>query len=130
MPKKILIIDDEPDIRAYLAAALEDAGYEAATLENEQPTVDSMARKAPDLIILDIMMPGRSGISLYRELRGDPRLGDTPVVLFSGMQVTREMLETDFASLAGDDQVPPPQGFLEKPVNLAAMKSIVKRLVG
>ncbi|MBI5844680.1 MAG: response regulator [Deltaproteobacteria bacterium] len=130
MPSKILIIDDELDIRIYLAAALEDAGYETAALGNEEPGLSAIAAINPDLIILDIMMPGRSGISIYRELRADERLKDTKVVLFSGMPLSREALSADFESLSGDDSLPPPQGFLEKPLNLDALKNLIKKLLG
>jgi len=127
---RILIIDDEPDIRIYLSAALEDEGYETAALGNEQPGLSAIAAINPDLIILDIMMPGRSGISIYRELRADERLKDTLVVLFSGMQLSREALVEDFEKLSGDDSLPPPQGFLEKPLNLDVLKSLIKKLLG
>ena len=130
MPKKILIIDDEPDIRIYLSAALEDEGYETAALGNEQPGLSAIAAINPDLIILDIMMPGRSGVSIYRELKADERLKDTLVVLFSGMQLSREALVEDFENLSGDDSLPPPQGFLEKPLNLDVLKSLIKKLLG
>lgn len=129
MPKKILIIDDEADIRVYLAAALEDAGYETFALGNEQPGLSAIAAINPDLVILDIMMPGRSGISIYRELKGDERLKDTMVVLFSGMQISSKALAEDFEKLAGEDPLPAPQGFLEKPVNLDALKNLAQKLL-
>jgi len=56
-----MIIDDEPDIRIYLAAAAEDNGFEPLTLGAEEPVINIIADKKPDLVVLDIMMPMRSG---------------------------------------------------------------------
>lgn len=80
MPRKILIIDDEPDICAYLAAALEDAGYSACALKEEKPTLASIAREKPDLVILDIMMPGIDGIEVSKRLRQG---GDVPILMLT-----------------------------------------------
>lgn len=66
MPKKIMIIDDEPDIRIYLMTALEDNGYETCTIEEGEPFHKAVLAKEPDLIVLDIMMPQRSGYPCIR----------------------------------------------------------------
>jgi len=61
----IMIIDDEQDIRAYLMAAVEDNGYETCTVEDNEEISNCIRENKPDLIVLDIMMPTRSGVSIY-----------------------------------------------------------------
>ena len=85
MSKKIMIIDDESDIRIYLMTALEDNGYETCTIEEDEPFHKAVLAKDPDLIILDIMMPQRSGISMYKELQTTAAFRNIPIALISGM---------------------------------------------
>ncbi|MBU2490207.1 MAG: response regulator [Proteobacteria bacterium] len=126
MPRKILIIDDEPDICAYLAAALEDAGYSACALKEEKPTLASIAREKPDLVILDIMMPGRSGLSIYREMRSAPGLAGVPIILVSGIQNARGLVEAEKKRLDKDPEKGPPEIFVEKPILLPHLLSLVE----
>ncbi len=80
-----MIIDDEADIRLYLMTALEDNGYETCTIEENEPIHKAVSAKEPDLIVLDIMMPQRSGISMYKELRATAAFKNIPIALISGM---------------------------------------------
>ena len=125
---KIMIIDDEPDIREYLMAVLEDSGYETCSMEENTQVGEAVGSCMPDLIILDIMMPSRSGMSIYRELRSTPEFEDIPVTIISGM-----LPETDFKmafkELVGGEDVPFPEGFMEKPIQLKELMAIVERLL-
>ena len=81
MSQKIMIIDDEPDIRLYLAAAAEDNGYEPLTADAEAPVVEMIASQHPDLVILDIMMPGLNGWGVLEIMKADPLLQHIPVII-------------------------------------------------
>jgi twitching motility two-component system response regulator PilH len=125
MPMKVMIIDDEMDTRVYLAAFLEDKGYEACTLDGREGTIEAILRDRPDLIVLDIMMPRRSGISIYRDIRSDPRLAHMAVVIMTGMSRTEHSLENEFDQLAGNSLLEKPDGFIEKPVRLDEFVDLV-----
>jgi len=129
VPKKIMIIDDEPDIRIYLMTALEDRGYETCTIEDNEPILKAVLAKEPDLIVLDIMMPQRSGISMYKELRRTVALKNIPIALISGMSEAKDFMEEGFEKLINDNTIPPPDGFVEKPVKLPALMELVKQLL-
>jgi two-component system alkaline phosphatase synthesis response regulator PhoP len=113
-----MIIDDEPDIQVYLAAAAEDNGFEPLTIGAEESVMDIIADNRPDLIVLDIMMPLRSGISIYKEVRTSASLKHIPIILISGMAGVSDFMENEFHELIGDDRIPLPDVFIEKPVDI------------
>lgn len=127
--KKIMIIDDEPDIKIYLMAALEDEGYATCTMDESDPLVETIGNEKPDLIILDIMMPERSGMSIYKELRTAESLSDIPVVLITGMTPEKDFVEKGYEELVGDVSISPPDGFIEKPVQLLKLIELVDNLL-
>jgi CheY-like chemotaxis protein len=128
MKKRIMVIDDEPDIRLYLGAAVEDAGYESVAYEGG-PILQEVEARRPDLIVLDIMMPGRSGMSMYRALRTSPEYGKIPVVVVTGMSSEKEFAADMFRRLVPDQSIPPPDAFLEKPVAVAAFERVIRGLL-
>ena len=117
MSKRILIIDDEPDIRLYLQAALEDQGYSVTALESGEALVETVRRERPDVLCLDVMMPGHSGISLYRRLVTTPDLPRPKVIFVTGMAPTVNFDLEIFQQLRRDG-LPLPDGLVEKPVRI------------
>ena len=113
MPKKIMVIDDEPDIRIYLRTVLEDHDFDTCTADDSDIVEHAVNKYKPDLVLLDIMMPKRSGISIYKELRTLKEFNDIPVVLISGMASSAEFMETGFRALIKDEKIKLPDGFLE-----------------
>ncbi|MFH1132337.1 MAG: response regulator [Pseudomonadota bacterium] len=85
MCKRILVIDDEADVRAYLSAILKKHGYEVLTAENGDEGLVVAKREKPDLISLDLMMPNQSGTDFYRNMVKDPELSETPIIVISGL---------------------------------------------
>ena len=116
MSKKIAIVDDELDIRLYLAAMLEDKGYATAAISHTEPILERLLAEKPDLVILDIMMPGISGLSLYKQLRENPAFASAKLAILSGM-LTGAARE-EIAELTGDPDFMPPDAFIAKPVNV------------
>lgn len=83
--KKILVIDDEEEICKLMAEDLSEVGYEVITETKGETGLERAIQEQPDLIILDIYMPGMDGIALYEELRKTPQHEKTPVIFFTGL---------------------------------------------
>ena len=82
--KRILVVDDDPDIVEYVCAFLEDNGYEVATAGGSAAAISELERRQVDLVIVDVLMPGRSGLDLLVTLRKDPRWCELPIVVLTG----------------------------------------------
>jgi CheY-like chemotaxis protein len=85
MSKRILVVDDEADVRRFLTAVLEKRGYETMTAADGREAFEIARREKPDLVILDLMMPNQSGTDFYRRLTKDRELSETPVIVVSGL---------------------------------------------
>ncbi len=129
MTATIMIIDDEPDILIYLTAVLEDCGYQTCTTDGAENVVEAVKRCRPDLVLLDIMMPEQSGISVYRELRQTVGIENLPVALISGIEKASGILNGAFSDRIGDSSVAPPDGFIEKPIHMAQLIDVVAALL-
>jgi CheY-like chemotaxis protein len=127
MAKKIMVIDDEPDIRKYLMAALEDCDYETCTADEGESVLDAIAQERPDLVVLDIMMPRRSGVSIYLELRTSLAYKDIPVILISGISPVKDFMKEGLDKLIEENAISPPEAFIEKPVKLPEFLETVEK---
>jgi CheY-like chemotaxis protein len=85
MSKKILVVDDEADVRKFLTTVLEKEGYSTLVAEDGARALEVARIEKPDLVILDLMMPNQSGTDFYRKLSKDKELGETPVIVVSGL---------------------------------------------
>jgi len=112
---RVLVVDDEPDIRDFLASVLEDAGMEIETAENGNDALERIARQAPDLISLDLVMPGKSGIRLIHELRKHPEWSRIPIVIVTG-HAKDTAIKQDLDQILAESTMTGPSSFLEKPV--------------
>ena len=113
MSKIILAIDDEVDTLTFYSELLEDYNFTPITAENGIEGLKKAREEKPDLILLDIMMPKKSGMKTYRELKNDPDLCDIPVIIITGISK-----EVDFKSLLNRSSTSrlPPAGHLIKPL--------------
>ncbi|MCF7689666.1 MAG: response regulator transcription factor [Cephaloticoccus sp.] len=82
-PKRILVVDDEPDVTDLLAYTLKGKGFDVAAINNPNASVGLARTFLPDLIILDVMMPELNGIQICRMLRADPTLKSVPVIFLT-----------------------------------------------
>ncbi|MEN8149932.1 MAG: response regulator [Planctomycetota bacterium] len=119
----IVVVDDEADVSRYLAAALEDEGYTVRVASNAEDGLALIREVGPALVCLDLVMPGRTGMSLYRELKEIPELADLPAIVVTG--VTRADAESRLG--LGRD-VRAPDGYIEKPVDIPQFLETVGRL--
>ncbi|WP_119273990.1 adenylate/guanylate cyclase domain-containing protein [Taklimakanibacter deserti] len=119
-PPLILAVDDMPENLEILRVRLEANGYEVTTAADGEEGLAAARRLVPDLILLDIMMPKRDGISVVRELKADPALQAIPVVLITAKSDTRDVVEG--LDAGGDD-------FLSKPFEHAALLARVRSML-
>ncbi|MBK7375356.1 MAG: response regulator transcription factor [Chitinophagaceae bacterium] len=117
--KKILIADDEPDILEIIQYNLKNEGYEVATAKNGNDALDLAKRFNPDLIILDIMMPGKTGIEVCNLLRMQPAFNDTLIIFLTAL--SDEGTEIKGLETGADD-------YLTKPVSPKVLVSKVNAL--
>jgi CheY-like chemotaxis protein len=80
---RIVVADDDADVRMLVALKLESSGHQVLTVENGALAVESCRLERPDLVVLDLMMPGMSGIEACRAIRSDPCVAHTPVILLT-----------------------------------------------
>lgn len=116
MPKKILIIDDDPVIVKYLEAVFSDNGYATCSASSSMEGLEVVKREKPDLITLDLQMPGEWGPRFYRKLRQDKEVRDTPVIVVSGID--------------GDHAIKDAIAFVSKPFDPEKLIGIVKNTIG
>ncbi len=121
--KKIIVIDDDPHIVTFLTVLLQDNGYDTISAENGKVGLDKTRAEKPDLILLDITMPEKSGVKFYREVRDDEYLKKIPVVMVTGVTV-------DFKKfISTRRQVPPPDGYISKPVDRQELLDTIAQLL-
>lgn len=116
MAKKILIIDDDPVVVKYLETLFQDNGYDTCTASSTMEGLEVVRREKPDLISLDLQMPGEWGPRFYRKLRQDKELRDTPVIVVSGID--------------GDHAIKDAVAFVAKPFDPDKLLGIVKKTIG
>ena len=125
MTKKILIIDDEPDIVIYLKVLLENNGYSVVTASNGQEGFELARTEAPDLVCLDIMMPRKTGVALYQEIKTDPKLKKLPCIIISAYESAYSFKGQAFRRLIQDRTIPEPLKFFEKPIDVNAFLEFI-----
>ena len=124
-PYRILVVDDEADVRDYLRTALEDAGFVVETAKDGLEALESVQRSAPDLISLDLVMPRHSGAKFYHDLQKDKALSKIPVLIVTG-HARDEMGKADFNEMTMSGR----GIYLEKPVRHDSYVSAVRSLLG
>jgi CheY-like chemotaxis protein len=122
--KTVLVVDDDPDAREYLSTVLEDNGFTATTANDGVEAIAAVEQRVPDLVTLDISMPEKSGVAVYRKLKEDDRLKGVPVIIITGVSEEFERF------ISTRRQVPPPEGYISKPVDAEEFVRKVRDLIG
>ncbi len=81
--KRILVVDDDKDIVRLVCAYLQEAGYQVLAAYDGETALHTLRREKPDLLVLDLMLPGRDGWELTRLIRSDARLAATPIIMLT-----------------------------------------------
>lgn len=139
MGKRILIVDGDLDNINYLKTVLEDNGYEVVSAENGDEGLAKAKEFKPNLILLDLMMPKKSGTGSLNEIKQDEEMKNIPIVVQSGASKQtgvqmKEYLKSqpfkDAKSRAlGKDLDITPQAYLEKPIDPAELLETIKKFI-
>jgi DNA-binding response OmpR family regulator len=149
MPKTVLVVDDDENTRRFLSVALEENGYEPVTAEDGDDGYRKVQEESPDLILLDVMMPKKTGFSLFKQLRKKDEFKDIPVIMLTGVA---GVLEEDESEAEGDTFERPfdslreslrvaikkmreeglvrPELFIDKPIDPEELIEAVRGLIG
>lgn len=122
MSKKILVIDDEADLRKMVVARLEKAGYHVIPAVDGKTGLEKMRTENPDVVLLDLMMPGVDGYEVCRQKAGDPELKKIPVILFTAIMSSKPLNEIA-QELGADD-------YMAKPFDARKLTEKVRNLIG
>jgi CheY-like chemotaxis protein len=115
--KKILVIDDEADTVTYLETLLRDNGYDTVSANNGIEGMEKVKSEKPDLIILDVTMPERSGTGFYRDIKSNEETKSTPVIFVTGVTGFGGDKEGIKKFIESRPNMPPPDGFFSKPID-------------
>lgn len=115
--KRVLVVDDEPALRGAFAEILEEIGYTVSTAANGNDALERVGMDKPDLVLMDVMMPGLDGMRTSQAIRARADMPQPAIVLMSAAP-TRVRVG------------PSVNGFLPKPFDLDEMLDLVARLIG
>lgn len=149
MAKKVLVVDDDENTRRFLSVALKANGYEAETAEDGDDGYRKIQESRPDLILLDVMMPKKTGFSLFKQLRRQEEYKDIPVIMLTAVaevleedetQAEGETFERPFDSLRDslrkaivkmrEEGLVKPELFIDKPIDPERLIQEVNKLLG
>jgi two-component system phosphate regulon response regulator PhoB len=129
MSKKVLAVDDDPDIISFVVTVLEENDYIPLEANNGEEALAKIREEKPDLVILDILMPRQSGIKMYRELKTDDSLKNIPVIILSGISRRTFLRSQEALTEFGGQNVPEPEGYMEKPVEPEELAEMIKKVI-
>lgn len=127
--KTVLVVDDEPDIVIYLQTLLQDAGFAVMTAFDGDQALRRVKEKTPDLISLDLVMPKKSGIRFFYELRKSKDWSKIPVIIVTG-HARDDKVRKEMNDMFEGKTVSGPRTYLEKPVKPDDYVVLVKRELG
>ncbi|HWV56335.1 MAG TPA: response regulator transcription factor [Longimicrobiales bacterium] len=124
-PARVLVVEDEHDIAALVAYHLTRDGYRVRTVGDGAEALEAVAVELPDLVVLDLMLPGRPGLDVLRELRSRPATEHIPVILLTALREEQDRIEG--LRLGADDYVPKPFSPQELVLRVGAVLRRVKQ---
>ena len=130
MAKTVLVVDDEDDIRAFVAGILADCGWCVVEAENGREAIQLALLEMPDLAIIDIMMPAMNGFDLYQELRSASETEHIPIIVLSSVNDFELGSKHSAESMGENAGLRDPEGFVEKPIEGQALRALVERIAG
>jgi CheY-like chemotaxis protein len=148
MPKRVLVIDDDRNSVKYLSAVLSNHGYDPVAAYDGNEGLERIEEARPDLIVLDVMMPKKTGFVLFEQLKKDERYREIPVLMLTGVGEVLEELEDHMDEAferpydklrealkkkireMRDEGLVRPEMFLDKPVDPDSFAAKVKQLLG
>jgi two-component system, OmpR family, alkaline phosphatase synthesis response regulator PhoP len=123
--KTVLVVDDEPDFAAIVQTNLEKEGFQVEVAYNGDEGLEKVYASPPDAIVLDIMMPGKDGYQVCKELKADDKYADIPVILLTAVAshvTSTRYSHADGMSTEADD-------YIAKPASAEEITESIKRLL-
>ncbi len=130
MAKKVLIADDDSDVRLFVRAIMENAGWEAEEAANGEDAMDLALELLPDLVILDVTMPKLDGFEVFRRLRKSHTAADIPIIMLTGINAEGSGIRYTAEDMERAFEVDRPEGFVDKPVDSTFLMHTVMGVVG
>ena len=128
--KKVLVVDDDVDIRKVVSKLVEKSGYITIEAKNGVEGMAKVREDKPDLIILDVLMPKQSGIRMYRELKTDEPFKDTPVIVLSAIAPKSFFRSQEVLDEFAGQSIPEPEAYIEKPEEPEELVALIKKILG
>ncbi len=128
--KTILVVDDEADMRIFVSTVAETGGYEALTADNGSRAMEMARTRAPDLVILDVMMPRiEDGIQTFQEFKSTTGLKHIPIIMLSAIAKKTFFHYVALSSVARGEDPPEPDGYMEKPPEADDLLHMIQALI-
>ena len=128
--RKILVVDDELDMRTFITTLLETSGYRPIIAVNGEEGIQKARETKPAAIILDVMMPREGGIQMYRELKTDDELKHIPVIMLSAIAKKTFFHSMKMLNSYRGQTVPEPEAYIEKPPESDELLETLAKCIG
>ena len=128
--KKVLIVEDELDMRIFISTLLETSAYQPIITRDGNEGLLKAKDDCPDLIILDVMMPGEGGVHMYRQLKTDQSLCEIPVIMLSAVAQKTFAHYLNMVNARLKDPIPDPDAYIEKPPEAEELIKMAAALIG
>jgi CheY-like chemotaxis protein len=128
--KTVLIVEDELDMRIFISTLLETSGYTPVMTRDGTEGLIKARDVSPDLIILDVMMPGEGGVQMYRQLKTDQNLKAIPVIMLSAVARKTFSHYLNMVNARLENPIPGPDAYIEKPPEAEELLKMAARLIG
>jgi len=127
---KILVVDDERDMRIFVSTVVETMGFEAIAVQDGAEALLKAGSNPPALVILDVMMPKiDDGIQTYRQFRTDPGLSHIPIIMLSAIAEKTFLHSIKMLSPRQGHQLPEPEAYMEKPPDANELSRLISALL-
>ena len=128
--KTVLIVEDELDMRIFISTLLETSGYQPLMTRDGNEGLRKAKDVLPDLIILDVMMPGEGGVQMFRQLKTDDTLCHIPVIMLSAVAQKTFSHYLNMVNARLKDPIPDPDAYIEKPPEAEDLLKMTASLIG
>ena len=130
MSKKVLVVDDDPDVVSFVMTVLDENQYMPLVAKDGVEGLEMIEKNPPDLVILDVLMPRGSGIRLYHKLKTMEKYRRIPIIMFTGISLNSFLKSQKVLDEFKGEVVPEPDIYLEKPVDPEELAAAVKKKIG
>lgn len=127
--KVVLIVDDEMDMRIFLSTLVKICGYEPVLANSGKAGIRKAMEIKPDLLILDVMMPGEGGVIMYYNLKLDESLKDIPVIMLSAVAKRAFYHYLRMLAIRLGESIPYPEEYIEKPPDAEGLVALIKSIL-